>query len=36
MEASSFRARAEAECSRLGVTEENVDALIDALVQRFV
>lgn len=36
MEVSSLRARAEAECSRLGVTEENVDALIDALVQRFV
>ena len=36
MEVSSFRARAEAECSRLGETEENVDALIDVLVQRFV
>ncbi len=36
MEVSLVRARAEAECSRLGVTEQNVDALVDALVQRFV
>jgi hypothetical protein len=32
----SFRTRAEAECRRLGVTEGNVDTLIDELVKRFV
>ncbi|MFH0917227.1 MAG: radical SAM protein [bacterium] len=36
LEDPSLRERVEAECRRLGVTEQNVDALIDELVKRFV
>lgn len=36
MDVPSLRSCAEAECRRLGVTEGNVDALVDRLVKRFV
>jgi radical SAM superfamily enzyme len=36
MEVSSLRAHVEAECRRLGVTEQSIDTLINELVKRFV